>query len=533
MAVTMISTRQTSRPLMEKSHVLAGVLLIGFGISHILFFLTRDIGHDLPNTVFPFLSNRAVILMAAIIEVTWGVICIQKRREILTGILILSFIGILLWYRWALVYTGGKQCDCLGFVGRLLHVSHVQEKIISLGALGLLAFLSFPSCVTLFGARTHRRKASVMRISIMLAALNACMVGKGATVCVWGDVSLEEFNPLTGRVYPKQCWYSTFEARWKGRVWRTAVTNKANRGWWVRQAYDGTNSYTLWRDGRISTNTPHAIVTSTPYPIPAGSGLLGDPLVPITYGWSPATVISNRAGRINMPVPWTVVRRNPEAWGYRWDIGKWVNHRFLESFTVTRDSSLDLRDKKELFRFEIDYPDTLSDYTRYLKILELRRTTPDGWVRARYQVTGWLETNSLTIPFSSRLEVFSTAPKAKWPCRVFKLQAVGVKILDQDLTFPPDIDTELTVADYRYKRWNRKRIFKYAQYVLHQGDEWPGARDPELLAAADNWLKNGREYIRFADDRKRWFAWGALGVLLAPALLVLIQKKRQNRKEER
>ncbi|MCP5518227.1 MAG: hypothetical protein H7A45_13315 [Verrucomicrobiales bacterium] len=284
---------------------------------------------------------------------------------------------------------------------------------------------------------------------------------------------------------------------------------------------------TIWRDGRIATNAPQGLVTSSPYPIPPGSGLIGDPLVPITYGWSPATFVTNETGVVVMPVPWTVVRRNPEVWGYRWVLGEWESGRFLRRFEVVRDPALDLGDKEELFRFELDYPETLADYSKRLSTLEFRRTTPEGWVRARYQVTDWFQTNSLTIPLASQLEVSSTAPEAKWPARIFRLKGTAVQVTAGSSS-RPRIEAETRVADYRYKRWNRKRIFKYAEYALQPGESWPSARDPRLLAIADDWLKNGPEYTHFGDAKRRSFKWLAVGLLVIPGMLVAFSTRRQH-----
>jgi thiol-disulfide isomerase/thioredoxin len=56
------------------------------------------------------------------------------------------------------------------------------------------------------------------------------------------------------------------------------------------------------------------------------------------------------------------------------------------------------------------------------------------------------------------------------------------------------------VADYRYKRANEARIFKYAEYTLKPGDSWRSADDPALLAKAEEWLKHGQERMRFTES---------------------------------
>ncbi|RME95121.1 MAG: hypothetical protein D6766_04085 [Verrucomicrobia bacterium] len=232
-----------------------------------------------------------------------------------------------------------------------------------------------------------------------------------------------------------------------------------------------------------------------------------------------------------MPVPWTVVRDNPVAWGYRWDLEGWAPGGFLSAFTVIRDPSLDLPEKEELFRPEIDYPETAAQYAYYVRQIEFNRSIPAGWVRGRFKVLQWMATNAFQIPMASRLEVYSPGPGEKRPARVFTLTATGFAPEPAFTVRPPVLGSTTRVADYRYKRWNDRRIFKYAEYSLDPGQAWPTDHDPALLAQADAWMKHGRPYTNFIGKRQ-WFAWSLLAVLLIPALLMWIRSKHneKNRK---
>jgi hypothetical protein len=119
------------------------------------------------------------------------------------------------------------------------------------------------------------------------------------------------------------------------------------------------------------------------------------------------------------------------------------------------------------------------------------------------------------------------------PSRIFELEAAGFAGLKSPPVMPPEIAVPTQVSDYRYKRWNSRRIYKFAPYTLEPGESWPGDRDPALLAAAEDWLKRGRPFTRFADDRKRWFAWMLLGLMLGPMVIWGVRRKRQNKPQSK
>ena len=531
--LTATSARQWASAL----HGLAGLLLLGFTASHGAFLAVADPRQGLPNTVFPFLCNWSVYLLAGLTELCVGLAGLRWRGQPWVNGLILTLVAELLCYRWALRFTGGIGCNCLALLGRLLGISRAQETALSLFFLGVLVLTTIPGLLEL-GRRRWRARSTLIPALVLLSCSGSLLAEPGLRV--WGTVSLREFNPRTGEPYPQQQWHNTFVVTLWERTWEVRVTNQHRAHWWGVRAFDGTNSYALRPAGgafvaghpeQPATNRAQATVIRSPYPVPLGS-VLGEAMVSLTYGWSPETFQTNRAGDVVMPIPWTVVRRNPDAWGFRWKVFGWEDGRFLRAFDVVRDSRLDLPTRQELFRWEIDYPDTLADYNAYLSALNARKSRPDGSLRGRYAVTEWYRAEGRTFPRAARLEVFSIMD-TNHPSRIFELEAAGFEGLKSPPVTPPAIAVSTQVSDYRYKRWNSRRIYKFAPYTLEPGESWPGDRDSALLAAAEDWLKRGRPFTRFADDHKRWFAWMLLGLVLGPMVIWGVRRKRQNKPQSK
>lgn len=513
-------------------HGLAGLLLVLFALSHEAFLTVGDARLGMRNPVFPFLSYGGVSLLAGLLELGLGMICLRWRGRPWVNWLILTLVAILLWYRWAFRYTGGVGCNCLALLGKLLGVNRTQETALSWFVLLVLVLTTFPWLLGLARRAWHARTGLIPAL-VLLGFSH--VLRADVPLRVWGTVSLQEFNPRTGEPYPQQQWHNTFIVIRTDQTWDLQVTNQHHSHWWGRQAFDGTNCYALRPAGGVfvagSPNQPSkhlaaATVIRAPYPVPLSAGVLGEALVSLTYCWSPATFNTNPAGAVVLPIPWTVVRNNPNAWGYRWVVRGWQDGRFLRSCEVVRDSSLDEPTKQELFRWEIDYPKTVADYNAYLNELSHRRSLPDGTVRGRYSVTQWFQTNGWTFPRTSRLEVFAATP-TNWPARVFELVADGFEWLRDAPEPVPEIVMPTEVNDYRYKRWNARRVFRYARYTLEAGDRWPGGQEPALLAAAEDWLKRGRPYSRFAEESRRWLAWSVLGLLVCPVVILGIKKLRK------
>ena len=173
----------------------------------------------------------------------------------------------------------------------------------------------------------------------------------------------------------------------------------------------------------------------------------------------------------------------------------------------------------------MDYPETLAEYHAYMRVLELRKASPQGYLRARYDCTDWWKTNDLVIPKSSRLQVYLPPfHGSNLLARILSLSATEVNIRTGIVPALPAVNAEISVADYRYKRADEKRIFKYAQYTLRPGDSWRSGNDPGLVAKANTWLKSGRKYRHFAGSGKRWAAWLVLAIILAPLVAMMLKR---------
>lgn len=202
------------------------------------------------------------------------------------------------------------------------------------------------------------------------------------------------------------------------------------------------------------------------------------------------------------------------------------DNRFVADGKAVRDGALDLSDKAELLRFEMDYPDTLRQYNEYKQNLMSRRGIPPGFVKLRYRCIEWFETNNFVFPRASKLEIYLGPQYTNHPWRVVDLRAFTVVMRGNPEDFLPKVERPTRVEDYRYKRMNNSRIFKFAEYTLMPGDPWKSAQDPVLLSQAEHWLKHGRKHTRFPDQNRLWVAWVLLVAILSPLVATwLIRRK--------
>jgi thiol-disulfide isomerase/thioredoxin len=328
------------------------------------------------------------------------------------------------------------------------------------------------------------------------------------TVEIHGLLDSANYHPENGEIQLDTKAHSTFVAKLSGSAWSISVTN-VERGvtWWAQRFYDGTNTYVLlpsggsfWYTNAPKTNLHRATISPSPVALTFDADPLGASLVSITYGLSPHSFRTNQTGLIEMPLPWTLVRDNPNAYGFKWVIHASEGGRFLQDFAVFREKGLDLPERDELLRPQVDYPETLPIYQDYMRELRYRKASPQGYRRAQYACTGWYQTNNLMLPKAAKLEVYLPPVDGSLPGRIFNLQATEVALRAGTERVLPKIAVETAVADYRYKRVNEARIFKYAEYTLKPGDSWRSADDPALLAKAEEWLKHGQEYMRFTES---------------------------------
>jgi hypothetical protein len=530
----------TSRePIGIALHVTAGAILLLFAASHLGFVFIHDLSHDLQNPVFPFLSNRALYALSAVVETLLGVVCIRRAGHVLTNVGLLTFVATFFWYRWAFEYNGGTHCGCLGLLGRLFHVSKTSERAIPIATLVFLVIATVPWLY-----RCSRQAACYLlnrKVILFFATLAACNVALGQTVEVLGGVELQDYNPRTGSLYTNQHARSTFAVTLSGKAWRVCITNSDWPRWSAQLVFDGTNTYTILPfstalhipfggfSGTPASASDRQAVSIEPSPrfIQEGTENMGLSLLWITYGFPCDS--TNKAAPLEVPL--SGARHHLASFGYRWNVFTQKGGRFVERCDMVRDTTLDLSLKNELFRRELDYPETLVAYNQHRLELASRSQLPSGFVKARYRCCDVFETNGISIPVRSTYEVFdfnfASPSKPSRPSRVIALKTTAVNLRQGTECLLPVVSATTQVKDYRYKETDRVRMFKYAEYTLNPGDAWRSGSDPEILARVTDWMKHGPKLHRFGANYRTWTAWAVLLVLALPLVFTLFRRKEE------
>jgi len=193
----------------------------------------------------------------------------------------------------------------------------------------------------------------------------------------------------------------------------------------------------------------------------------------------------------------------------------------------------------------LDYPETDEAYDHFHRDLVERKATPSGLMIAQYACLDWFHTNNMMIPKLSTFKQF--APRdGPLPTSILTLRSDNIVLMKDDNDLVPKIVISTKVVDYRYKKTNSSRIFKYAEYELKPGEAWKPANDPVLLDRANDWLKNGAEYTVYIDsdqptegpmtkplysvwedNRKKWVLLFLLAVIVIPAVAMGLKKRSQ------
>jgi hypothetical protein len=524
-------------------HCFAGLVLFLFAASHIAFLRVADNNHLLPNPVFPFITGWWMYLLAALLELGIGSCCLVFRGRSSPNIVVLTFIATILWYRWAFHYNGGSDCNCIGLLGRLLGLNRAREKVVSITVLVFLGLTTVPYLLFLLHLLRHQIKGRAPHLIVIcgLAAAGSSPAASPEEFEIQGVLEAANYNPKTGAMYSNNLSRSVFTTVRSGTAWKVCVTNAARPAWWAVRFYDGTNTFVIRPSGGNfwgRTNLPRqdlqvVTISGTVHAIALDADPLAATLPCLTFGMAPQSFPGNGPDTAAMPIPWTVVRDNPSAWGYRWLVTSAPGAKFLQSFQVLRDSSLDLPQRQEFLRPEIDYPETTAWYDAYMKELLNRKAVSNGQLRADYECTAWFETNGMKWPQTSELRAYLPPVNGLLPARIFKLAATNFlfRPVSGEVT-PAAVVIDTTVLDYRYKRVNKTRVFKYAEYLLKPGEPWKAPNDPVLVAQATDWLKNGREFTEFADTGKRWFSWLLLALVIIPAFAMLTLKAKKTTKTQ-
>ena len=381
----------------KKAHLFASSLLLLFSMSHLADLIVGSVTHAAINPVFPFLQDKALLLFAIVLELAVSWICWRYRGWAVTNIVILGFVGCICWYRWAFFYAGGTQCNCAGILGKLFHMSKSLEKRIPVIVLILLTLTTRQWLLSNFTNLARR----VLGPSVVLLTLLLVADGNAAQVLeVCGEYSAAAYNPRTGEMYMPPmdggCRSdATFTALLSDSWVRISATNKDDPRWWAEFFSDGTNAYRLYPyDSRVVLSNyfkpgMSAVGTASPGPalISETRDQIGMSIAWLTYGLRPGQMATNRAGAIELPLPWFSARTEMFAFGYRWDITPDETGRFVDHITITYDQSLELSDEQELLRREFCYPTADLPHRAGLNRLRVRRQTPTGTVAGRYECT--------------------------------------------------------------------------------------------------------------------------------------------------
>ncbi|MGA2178369.1 MAG: hypothetical protein ABSH15_02130 [Verrucomicrobiota bacterium] len=528
-------------PLYTVLHLIAATILLLFAASHFAFLTVPDVSHNLQNPVFPVIPNKTMYLIAGLFEAVTGLLCLRFRGRDAANIVILTFVGVILWYRWAFYFVGGTQCSCLGILGRLLHLSKTQEKVLPIVALVLLTMTTLPWLIRILW-NSRRRASENLPLIFALAFLPQVALGQ-KSVEVTGELNLKVGNPRTGAPYTNQEAHSSFTVTFSGDTWSIHATNLLDKRWWEELVWDGTNIYTMEpQGGNYYFNIPP---TGTNLVTIRGSQLFetgwDDPLgvaaLWIAYGFAPQTVSPNNMGLKEVPLPWEHPRNHPDAYGYNWIMTPSADGRFLEDCKMVRDQGLDLNEKQESLRPEVDFPVGTRERNHFKVGLSIKKAVPSDFVAARYHCAEWYHTNGMAIPAASELTIYYygltnvTKPSSvfAYPYKTAEIKATSVKVDDalEEVLQPAVAATY--VEDYRYKRMSKTRIFRYAGYWLNAGEPWKSGNDPALLAQAEYGLKHGPRFDELGVASRNVVAWLllALGVIPPMAIFFALGKKQK------
>jgi hypothetical protein len=317
-----------------------------------------------------------------------------------------------------------------------------------------------------------------------------------------------------------------------GEKWQIFATNANNLKEWETLTFDGVDTFGLMPyEGHIVAQRNCDLYGS----VNSGNGyrVSTASYVGIVYPWL-AFVFRPPVGNDTMTLPWA-----PASWvsayGYRWLINYSGDNAFIEGFKIIRDKSLDLDEKGEFARLTA-YPNTAKEFSDQLTGMALRNKIPNGFTNSTLEVREWANYSNLKIPKLAEIRRYKflngnseLAFEAKISLRTVTVDPGEISV--------PGLSGPAYVRDTRYAAKRDGRFFPYAEYT--NSNTWKPANDPDLLAQADAFLKNGPKMgdygvgallgVNFAT--RRLVIWTTL-ILLQAALLFLIFRtvKRKNNK---
>jgi hypothetical protein len=522
-------------------HFGAGSILMLFAFSHLMYLREGlDFDINLPNIVFPWLTNSHLISIVCIFELLISIMCFRYASRDMANVMILFFIAVICWYRWAFHFNGGLDCSCAGALGRKLHLSKSTERAIPIVALILLFMSTLPKIWSLLSKCTNVNKRLIIMVSMLFISFSlfAQQNIEIQGYYVSKSMNFENRQEIKGteRLY-------SFAAELSGDSWKISAKgpdNHETNGTVTSEmlTYDGTNTYYSTQYTNCFVKQPSdsndLFTTISPSAIfNVEVDIHTEIYVPwIAFALTPNTVENypNQA----IPLPWHHPRTNPKAFGFQWDTTPSTDGRFIKNCKIIRRHSLDLKDNAELLRPEIDYPVTQQENIQYLEGLELRKQVPESYLEAGYICDNWLLTNKMMIPKTATFyrSMYNPSPRylryTNSPIFVVSLEITNV-IFRKPAPLLKNPAASTLVYDYRYRTSNIERGFWSAAYVLDSNEAWKSDKDPAILKEASDWLKNGRKYKDFP-GKHNYISYIVVLLLCLPVVIFLLGKSKQDNK---
>ncbi|HEX5219471.1 MAG TPA: hypothetical protein VFZ59_07875 [Verrucomicrobiae bacterium] len=328
-----------------------------------------------------------------------------------------------------------------------------------------------------------------------------------------------------------------FTAVTAANEWSISITNISQPREWGIMRSDGTNIYTLSTDTLNNFKVfGHAFFGPFYVPVNAIDSVRG--FFPwMVFHLKPQMILdAERQGAADMPAPWGK-RHSLIDFGFRWETSYFEEGRIVQRIDVVRDSSLDLKTvEEELRRAGVNYPFEYSATERRLEALQIRKTIPNGFVRAIYECGALYKTNEWIVPSSARFAMYwPNYQDRQGPSRlVYEMRLTVDKVnIIQNENLPELISpSSARVWDYRYEVATARTKFNCAEYTLNPGDPFPASNDPKLLAQANEWLKRGPAYDHLKSRRIKILAGMFAVTILGIGLLAFwLSRKRTTHKQ--
>jgi hypothetical protein len=533
-------------------HCFAGFLLLLFAASHFLMLTVDDLSQHSISTVFPFLTMWTLYLLAGIFELATAITCLRNRAQDIANLAIFIFVGVMVWYRWSLSYTGGgKICHCLGILGQTLRLSQTQEKVIPIVALVLLSLTILPWLLSrlveivrsLWGNSIAARNVAF----ILLVFLCHRSYGQ-QTIEVTGQYDSYHYYDLrTSAPYTNETRHVAFACTFSGNAWSIYATNidtnpegAGLRTPWEGLIYDGTNTYTMMpyhvevmgRSWTAETEmgkscSIRTTISSGPLFIRDYDEFLDFYTIWLAYGLCPTNLPTDfiKDGAVEIPLPWFNSRNSPMSHGFEWKITPSADRRFVLGCQVLRNTNLDLSDSQEMLRPDFNAPLSLGLLNRDTELLQLRRQIyHQDSVQAIYKCKEWYETNQVLLPMVSEEAFADSIVDTNQPTTQAQVRVAKVTVRKGLEQLLPRVTQHIFVRDYRDRKVDKQKggISPYIEYLLAPGDSWD---NPEILLKAES------HRVYFPTDfgssdarRKSYFAWLLLILILAPLVFFLKPK---------